>query len=137
MSQAGKVEHLHPEGLHDNPAFTNVVTVSGPVKTIYVGGQNAVDAGGEVVGKGDLGAQARQIFKNLETALRAAGAKIEDVIKWSIVVVEGQPIQPAFEVFQQVWGRRPNPPLISVAFVSSLANPDFLAELEAIAVIPE
>jgi enamine deaminase RidA (YjgF/YER057c/UK114 family) len=137
MSQAGKVEHLHPEGLHDNPAFSNVVTVSGPVKTIYVGGQNAVDAGGEVVGKGDLGAQARQIFKNLETALRAAGAKIEDVIKWSIVVVEGQPLQPAFEVFQQVWGRRPNPPLISVAFVSSLANPDFLAELEAIAVIPE
>jgi enamine deaminase RidA (YjgF/YER057c/UK114 family) len=137
MSQAGKVEHLHPEGLHDNPAFTNVVTVSGPVKTIYVGGQNAVDASGEIVGKGDLGAQTRQIFKNLETALRAAGAKIEDVIKLSIFVVEGQPIQPAFEVFQQVWGRRPNPPLITVAFVSSLAHPDFLAELEAIAVIPE
>jgi enamine deaminase RidA (YjgF/YER057c/UK114 family) len=55
----------------------------------------------------------------------------------SIFVVEGQPIQPAFEVFQQVWGRRPNPPLITVAFVSSLAHPDFLAELEAIAVIPE
>jgi enamine deaminase RidA (YjgF/YER057c/UK114 family) len=137
MSQRGLVEHLNPEGLHSNPAFTNVVTVTGPAKTIYVGGQNALTASGEVVGKGDLGAQTRQIFDNLETALRAAGAKLDDVIKWSIVVVDGQPIQPAFEVFQQVWGRRPNPPLISVAFVSALANPDFLAELEAIAVIPE
>ena len=51
-------------------------------------------------------------------------------------MVDGQPLQPAFEVFQRTWGRRPNPPLITLAMVSALANPDFLVELEAVAVIP-
>jgi len=44
---------------------------------------------------------------------------------------------PAFEVFQRVWGARPDPPLITVVFVSGLAQPDYLAEIEAIAVVPE
>jgi enamine deaminase RidA (YjgF/YER057c/UK114 family) len=57
-------------------------------------------------------------------------------IKWNIFVVQDQPLQPAFEVFQRVWGRRPSPPLITVAMVSGLAQPDYLAELEAVAVVP-
>jgi len=137
MSKQGRVEHLNPPELHQNPAFTNVVAVSGPAKTVYVGGQNAVTASGEIVGKGDLAVQARQIFENLETALHAAGAELEHVIKWNLHVVEGQPLRPAFEVFQQVWGRRPNPPLISLAIVSALAQPEFLAELDAVAVVPQ
>jgi enamine deaminase RidA (YjgF/YER057c/UK114 family) len=59
------------------------------------------------------------------------------MIKWTIYVVQGQPLQPGFEVFQRVWGGRPNPPLVTVLFVAGLANPDFLLEIEAIAVIPE
>lgn len=135
-SSAGAVRHLNPEGLHRNPAFTNVVVVTSPAKTIYVGGQNALDAQGNIVGKGDLVVQVEQVFRNLETALAAAGAGLEHIIKWNILAVEGQPIGPAFGVFQRVWGSRPNPPLITVAFVSGLANPDFLVELEAVAVIP-
>jgi enamine deaminase RidA (YjgF/YER057c/UK114 family) len=51
--------------------------------------------------------------------------------------VKGQPIQPAFEVFQHTWGRRPNPPAITMVFVSGLANPDFLVEMDAIALVPQ
>jgi len=40
------VEYINPDRLHKNPAFTQVISVSGPVKTIYVGGQDAVDAQG-------------------------------------------------------------------------------------------
>lgn len=136
MTERGRVDHLNPEGLPQNPAFTNVVTVTGPATTIYVGGQNAVASSGEVVGKGDIGAQTEQIFRNLEAALAAADAELRHVVKWNILVVEGQPVGPAFEVFQRVWGRRPNPPAITVAVVSALAQPDFLAELEAVAVVP-
>src|SRR5215469_13814070 len=50
----GSVHHLNPETLHKNPAFTQVITVTGPAKTIYIGGQDAVDAQGNIVGKGDL-----------------------------------------------------------------------------------
>jgi len=48
------IEHLNPEGLHKNPAYSQAVAVAGPVKTVYVGGQNAVDSEGNLVGKGDL-----------------------------------------------------------------------------------
>ena len=133
----GQVERLNPEGLHKNPAYSQAVVTSGSVKTVYVGGQNAVDASGEVVGAGDIKLQAEQIFENLQTALAAGGARLDDVVKWNIYVVQGQPPQPAFEVFQRVWGDRPNPPLITLLFVAGLAHPDYLMEIDAVAVVAE
>ena len=133
----GQVERLNPEGLHNNPAYSQAVVTSGSVKTVYVGGQNAVDASGEVVGAGDIKLQVEQIFENLQTALAAGGARLDDVIKWNIYVVQGQPPQPAFEVFQRVWGERPNPPLITLLFVAGLAHPDYLMEIDAVAVVAE
>ena len=133
----GRVERLNPEGLHKNPAYSQAVVTSGSVKTVYVGGQNAVDASGEVVGAGDIKLQAEQIFENLQTALAAGGARLDDVVKWNIYVVQGQPPQPAFEVFQRVWGNRPNPPLITLLFVAGLAHPDYLMEIDAVAVVAD
>ncbi len=131
------VARINPDGLHKNPAYSQVVVTKGKVRTVYVGGQNAVDSSGQIVGKGDIGRQAEQVFKNLEIALSAAGTRLEDVIKWNIYVVQGQPLQPGFEVFQRVWGNRPDPPLVTVVIVAGLANPEFLLEIEAIAVVPD
>ncbi len=133
----GQVQYLNPDGLIKNPAFSGVIIVTGNVKTIYIGGQDAVDASGKIVGKGDIKKQTEQVLKNLQTALKAAGAELENIIKWNIYIVQGQPIQPGFEAFREVWGRRPNPPAITGMFVSSLANPDFLVEMDAIAVVPQ
>ena len=137
MTPSGQVQHINPDTLNKNPAFTNVIVVSGSAKTLYVGGQNAVDASGTIVGKGDLRAQTEQVLKNIQVALSAGGAQLEHVIKWNLYVVKGQPLQAGFEVFQLFWGRRPNPPAITMAFVAGLANPDFLLEMDAIAVVPE
>ncbi len=131
------VEYMSPDGLHKNPAFSQVVVARGQVRTVYVGGQNSVDSSGSIVGKGDIGRQAEQAFKNLEIALSAAGARLENIVKWTIYVVQGQSLQPGFEAFQRVWGRRSRPPLVTVLSVAGLANPEFLLEIEAIAVIPE
>ena len=133
----GQVQFINPSTLHSNPAFTNVVTVTGSVKTVYVGGQDAVDTTGAIVGKGDLKAQTEQILKNIEAALAAGGAGLEHVIKWNLYVLQGQPLREGFEVFQRVWGNRPNPPAITGVFVAGLAHPDFLAEMDVIAVVPE
>jgi enamine deaminase RidA (YjgF/YER057c/UK114 family) len=135
-TNSGSVQHLRPDGLHNNPAFTNVIVVTGPVKTIYIGGQDAVDASGQIVGKGDIKAQTEQVMRNIQAALEAAGASLEHVVKWNVYLVQGQPLQPGFEVFQRVWGNRPNPPTITMAFVAELANPDFLVEIDAVAVVP-
>lgn len=131
------VEFLNPEGLHSNPAFSQVVSVSGPARTVYVGGQNAVDAEGNIVGKGDLAAQVEQILRNLELALKGAGAAPRHVVKWTIYAVQGQDVRTGLSAFRRAWGEPKEPPIITVLFVSGLANPDFLAELEAVAVVPE
>ena len=132
------VEFLNPDGMLRNPAFSQAAVVSGPVRTIYVGGQDAVLADGTVVGKGDLAAQTKQVLTNLEKALGAAGATLANVVKWNLLIVEGQSVQDGFRAFQEFWGDRPpHAPLITAAFVSGLAHPDFLVEMDAIAIIPD
>lgn len=133
----GNVQHLNPDTLPRNPGFTQTVIVTGNAKTIYVGGQDALNAAGEVVGVGDIAAQTEQIFTNIEAALAAAGAGLEHIIKWNVYVVQGQPLEPPFKVFQRRWGLRPNPPVISMMYVAGLAHPEFLCEMDAIAVVPE
>jgi enamine deaminase RidA (YjgF/YER057c/UK114 family) len=133
---AGSVEYMSPPGLHQNPAYSQVVVTTGSVRTVYVGGQDGVDAAGTIVGH-DNRAQTDQIFANLEAALAAGGARLEHVVKWNVYIVEGQPIEEGFAVFQQTWGNRPNPPLITGVFVARLAHPDFLVEIDAVAVVPD
>ena len=128
------ITHLNPEGMHRNPAFSQAVMVEGAARTIYVGGQKAVSADGWLVGVGDLAAQTEQVFTNLETVLEAAGATLHDIVKWTIYFVHGQDIMLAVGVFQRRWGTSARPPAISGVGVAGLANPDFLVEIEAIAV---
>ena len=132
----GIVEHINPDGLIRNPAFTQMAVVSGAVKTIYIGAQNAVDGDRNIVGKGDLGAQTEQVLKNIDLCLAAAGAEREHIVSWGIYVAEGQDIRPAVEAGVRWWGDRPNPPLNNVVFVSGFTPPDFLISIEAIAVVP-
>lgn len=130
------VRHLNPEGLPRNPGFSQAVAVTGAVRTVYVGGQNAVDAHGAVVGRGDLKAQTERALHNLQIALAAADARLEHVVKWDVCLVQGQPAGPGFEAFQRVWGDRPDPPAIRLLFVAGLAHPDYLVEIDAVAVVP-
>ena len=137
VGDAGSVRYINPDSLNNNPAFTNVVVVEGNVKTVYVGGQDAINASGEIVGKGDIVAQTEQVLANVRAALAAGGARPEHIIKWNIYVVEGQSLQAGFAAFQNAWPQTPNPPAITGVFVSALAHPDFLVEMDAVAVVPQ
>ena len=131
-----KVELLNPDGLHKNPAYSQVAVVEGNYRTIYVGGQNAVDKDGKIVGKGDIEEQAKQVLHNLETALKAGGGSVENIIKWNVYLVQGQSTEKALKMFQGAMSKMKNPPLITGVFVAALASPDFLLEMEAVAVVP-
>jgi len=133
----GSVQYLNPAGLHRNPGFSQAVVASGNVKTIYVGGQNSVDDKGQVLHKGDVAAQTQQALQNLQLALAAGGGKLENVVKWTVHMVQGQSVQKGAEAFAAVWGKRPNPPAVTVTVVAGLGNPDFLVEIDAIAVVPQ
>jgi enamine deaminase RidA (YjgF/YER057c/UK114 family) len=117
--------------------YSQAVVTSGSVRTIYVGGQNGVDTAGAIVGKGDIGVQAAQVARNLQVALAAGGARAEHVVKWNVYILQGQAPEPAMGAFQKVLGPLPTPPIITVLYVAGLANPDFLLEVDAIAVVPE
>jgi enamine deaminase RidA (YjgF/YER057c/UK114 family) len=133
----GTVQYINPPTLPRNPAFTQVVTVTGPMKTVYIGMQNAVDASRNIVGKGDIAAQTEQVLENLQACLDAAGAKREQIVHWNIYIAHGQPIQPALEAGMRWWGNRPNLPANSVIFVPAFTPPDFLIGIDAVAVVPQ
>ena len=126
------VRHINPEGLHRNPAFSQAVVVEQPAKTIYVGGQNGVDADGAVVGP-TVGEQATQAIRNLATILESEGAGLANIVCWSIAVVEGNAFDEGFAAFQQIWDPADPPPAITVHVVAGLA-PGFLVEIDAVAV---
>jgi enamine deaminase RidA (YjgF/YER057c/UK114 family) len=125
--------HINPEGLHRSPAFSQAVVVEQPAKTIYIGGQNGVDASGKVVGP-TVGEQAGQAFRNLATILESEGASLANIVCWSIAVVEGHAFDEGFAAFQQVWDPADPPPAITVHVVAGLA-PGFLVEIDAVAVV--
>jgi enamine deaminase RidA (YjgF/YER057c/UK114 family) len=114
--------------------YTQVVVATG-TKLVFVSGQEPEDIHGKPVGRGDLAAQARQVFGNLGNALAAAGARPEQVTKITIYVVnynrdEHLPIIEAARVtlFKD---HKPADVVVGVAALS----PDYLIEVDAIAVI--
>jgi enamine deaminase RidA (YjgF/YER057c/UK114 family) len=125
--------HINPEGLHRSPAFSQAVVVENPTKTIYIGGQNGVDANGKVVGP-TVGEQSLQAFRNLETILKSEGATLANIVHWRIATVEGASFDDGVAAFQQVWDRADPPPAITVHVVANL-GPEFLVEIDAVAVV--
>jgi enamine deaminase RidA (YjgF/YER057c/UK114 family) len=125
--------HINPEGLHRSPAFSQAVVVEQPAKTIYIGGQNGVDADGKVVGP-TLGEQTLQAFRNLATILESEGASLANIVHWRIATVEGHSFDEGVAAFQQVWNAADPPPAITVHVVAGL-NPGCLVEIDAVAVV--
>jgi reactive intermediate/imine deaminase len=136
LAQGGRavIQRMNPPGLSTPTGYSHVVSAR-PGRTIYIAGQVAVDAKGQVVGKGDLGAQARQVFANLETALKAAGATFNDVVKTNYYLLDASQAQAVRDVRSKYFTKEL--PASTLVQVSRLANPDFLLEIEVIAVVAE
>lgn len=132
-----KVDFINPESTARNPAYSQGVVIPSDCKTIYVGGQNATDKDGNIVGVGDVGKQALQALQNVEAVLQAAGAGLENIVKWNIYFVKGQSAQDALKAIQPKLPRRQEQPVVTGIFVEALARPEMLIEMEAVAVVPE
>lgn len=130
-----EIQLLRPEGLVASPAFSHVAIVPPGATTVYIGGQNAVDQTGELVGGSDVAAQTRQVMANLVTALAAAGAGIEHLVSVSVVLVEGVDVQAAYAAAAPSLASATTPPLVSAALVSGLGVPGALVEVSAVAAI--
>jgi len=132
----GAKKHLTPAGLSKPTGYTHVV-VAQPGKMIFISGQIALNEKGEVVGAGDLQAQAVRVFENLSAALRAADASWDDVVKINTYVVNyNASMLPMLREARSKYLTGANPPASTLVGVQALARPEFLIEIEAVAVIP-
>jgi enamine deaminase RidA (YjgF/YER057c/UK114 family) len=100
---------------------------------VYVSGTTATDANGNVVGVGDPGAQTAQALRNIEAALRQAGASLRDVVRTRIFVTDIEQWEAVGRTHGEVFGEIR--PATSMVEVSRLISPEMLVEIEADAVI--
>ena len=126
------VKHVNPTTLSKPTGYTHVVEVTGG-RTLYVSGQVALDQGGGLVGKGDLGGQARQVFENLKAALAASGGTLDHVVKITVFMTDASEVQRFRDVRNQYFAKEL--PASTLVQVVRLARPEFLIEVEAVAVV--
>jgi 2-iminobutanoate/2-iminopropanoate deaminase len=101
--------------------------------TLYIAGQVARDTMGDLVGIGDFHAQARQVYTNLRNILQEAGGDLRNIVKMTTILTRSGDVEPLRTIRSEFFGdvKPPN----TLMIIQSLASPDYLIEVEAIAVL--
>jgi enamine deaminase RidA (YjgF/YER057c/UK114 family) len=132
-SSAPTVNLINPETMHRPTGYSHVAEVTAG-RPVYIAGQIALDARGELVGPGDIRAQTRQVFENLKAALQAVGAGFDQVVKLNYYLVDASQLPLVREVRDQ-YVNRERPPASTAVEIRRLYREDLLIEVEAVAVV--
>jgi reactive intermediate/imine deaminase len=124
---------INPEGVSKPVGYTHVVDTRGS-RTVYISGQVPQDSQGNIVGIGDMKAQAEQVFLNLQAALNSVGASFNDLVKFTIFVTDISQL-PAVREVRNRYINVEQPPASSAVEVSKLFRPEIMIEIEAIVVL--
>ncbi|AMN44306.1 RidA family protein [Rhodoplanes sp. Z2-YC6860] len=132
-------QNVFPEGLSKRVVkghllYAPVVTVV-PGKLVFLSGILSRDVNGEIVGKGDMRAQIRQVFRNIRTALASVGATFADVVKRQTFTTDIEAYYQHIDARMEFCGDALS--TSTAVEVRRLSHPDFLIEVEVIAVIRE
>lgn len=125
---------VRPEGLAPTAGYSHVAEFSG--RLVAVSGQVAFDAEGSIVGRDDVEAQARQVFRNLQTALGAVGADLANVVKLTVFLTDIGDVATVRRVRNEFVDPA-SPPASTLVQVTALVDPALKIEVEALAVVPE
>lgn len=133
LLQLGGMQFINPTAVHKPTGYTHAVKAPG-CQPVFVSGQVALDAKGQLVGAGDFSRQAEQVFRNLEEVLRASGSTFRDVVKMnSYVVGLTTERRDQWRAVRNKFAAMENPPASTLIGVQALARPEFLLEVEVIA----
>ena len=135
------ITRMQPAGLVVSPAFSHVAVVPAGASTVYVGGQNGVDADGKIISD-EVAEQASRALDNASVALAAAGATLADVVHWTVLIAQDADLRAAYGAIGPRLGAASAeagaPPLVTAARVAGLAVPGALIEISAVAaLLPE
>ena len=133
MSNAVNFQLLIPEAMPKSVGYSQVATVTGGT-VVFIAGQVALDRSGNVVGKEDFRSQVQQVFENLKAAVEAAGGTFHDVIKLNTYFQDLSHLSEFREVRDKYINIK-NPPTSTAVQMSKLFRPEFLVEVEAVAVV--
>jgi enamine deaminase RidA (YjgF/YER057c/UK114 family) len=129
-----EITRLQPAGLVQSPAFSHVAVVPAGATTIYVGGQNGVDATGAVVSD-DVAEQSVRAVENVVVALEAAGASLADVVQWTVLISADADLRAAYGAIAPRLAGPGTPPLVTAALVTGLGVPGALIEVSVVAAV--
>jgi 2-iminobutanoate/2-iminopropanoate deaminase len=133
MSTQKNFELLVPKNMPKSVGYSQVATVTGGT-IVFIAGQVALDKSGNVVGKDDFRAQVQQVFENLKSALEASGGTFDDVVKLNSYFMDMSHLSDFREVRDKYVNVK-NPPTSTAVQVPGLFRPEFLVEIEAVAVV--
>ena len=128
-----RIEKLCGTGVYDTSSYTQVMKVTGAQALVFVAGQVPYDAEGNPAHRGDFLAQARNVFGAVKSHVERAGGKLTDVVKITTYVTDVRRRMDFRVVRDEFFGQRG--PASTFVEVGSLSHPDYLIEVEAIAVI--
>jgi enamine deaminase RidA (YjgF/YER057c/UK114 family) len=130
------INRINPPELGTPPGYSQIVEVSGG-RLVFIAGQTAVDADGNVVGKYDFAVQADQVFRNLAIALQASGCTAANLVKLTVFLTDMGNLARYREARNRFFASvtPPAAPAVTLVEVSKLYGPDFKIEIEAIAAI--
>jgi reactive intermediate/imine deaminase len=126
---------LSPDSLAPPVGYSHVVEASA-ARSLYVAGQVALNADGELVGEGDFAAQTRQVFENLTAALHAADATWKDVVKLTYFVLDVGQVA-SVRAIRDEYVDTEQPPASTLVEVRRLVRDEFLIEIDAVAAVAE
>ncbi len=132
-----EIRHINPKNMAKPRGYSHAISVAGNYRTIYIGGQNAIDENGNLVGRGSLKEQTEQVLSNILKILESEGAKLDSIVKFTVHILQGQNPEEGFQAFRNKWKSNEAFPVVSVLFVAGFGNPDWLVEIDAIAIAPE
>jgi enamine deaminase RidA (YjgF/YER057c/UK114 family) len=134
MVDASSIRRLNPEALGTPPGYSQLVEVRAE-RLIFIAGQTATDAAGDVVGKGDFAAQAEQVFSNLSAALDAVGCTAASLVKLTVFLRDMGHLGAYREARNRFFATvtPPAAPAVTLIEVSRLYGAEFLIEIEAVA----
>lgn len=125
-------EYIQPRSVHPTTGagYSHVARVG---ETLYIAGQVALDPGGNLVGKGDITAQAAQVYANLAAILEEMGGGLGDIVKTTTFLTDRSHLDGFRRVRNDVF--KGSFPPNTLLLIGGLAQPDYLIEVEAIAVL--